>query len=160
MGRPEIVEKVVDKKEEEVTEKVSDVVTTRPFLISATALVGAGGLALAEPEEGSMLAVLQPYAPAVASLAGSFLVGYIVGKVARRKLKNVIIVGTIVVVAVTLLTKFGVIGPAADQWVDSSVGWLDENMDKGRAYLSALLPSAAAAASGMYLGFRKKKLPG
>jgi len=160
MSGPEILEKVVDKKEEEVTEKASDVVASKPFLISATALIGAGGLALSEPEQGSMLAVLQPYAPALASLAGSFLIGYIAGKVARRKLSHVIIAGGIVIAAITLLTKFGVIGPAADQWVDSSVGWLNENMDKGRAYLSALLPSAAAAASGMYLGFRKKKLPG
>jgi len=157
---PEILGKVVDKKEEEVTEKVSDVVATKPFLISATALVGAGGLTLAEPDQGTVLAMLQPYAPALASLAGSFLVGFIVGKIARRKFRYVIIAGGIVVVAVTLLTKFGVIGPAADQWVDSSVGWINENMDKGRAYLSALLPSATAAAGGMYLGFRKKKLPG
>jgi len=160
MSGPEILDKVVDKKEEEVTEKVGDVVATKPFLISGTVLIGAGGLALAEPEQGTMLAVLQPYAPALASLAGSFLIGFVVGKIARRKLSYVIIAGGIVVAAITLLTKFGVIGPAADQWVDSSVGWLNENMDKGRAYLSALLPSGAAAASGMYLGFRRKKLPG
>lgn len=160
MSGPEILDKVVEKKEEEVTEKVGDVVASKPFLISATALLGAGGLALSEPEQGSMLAALQPYAPALASLAGSFLIGFIAGKIARRKLRYVIIAGGIVVVAITLLTKFGVIGPAADQWVDSTVGWLNENMDKGRAYLSALLPSAAAAAGGMYLGFRGKRLPG
>jgi len=160
MSGPEILEKAVDKKEEEVTEKIGDVVATKPFLISATATIGAGGLALADPEQGSMLAVLQPYAPALASLAGSFLIGFVIGKLARRKFKHVIIAGGIVIAAITLLTKFGVIGPAADQWVDSSVGWLNENMDKGRAYLAALLPSATAAGSGLYLGFRKKRLPG
>lgn len=32
------------------------------------------------------------------------------------------------VVAVGVLTKFGVISPAADQWVQSSVGWVSANI--------------------------------
>jgi uncharacterized membrane protein (Fun14 family) len=64
-----------------------------------------------------------------------------------------------VVVAVSLLTRFGVIGPAADQWVQSSVGWGSEQLDKMQSYIAAFLPSATAAGSGLYLGFRRKRKP-
>ena len=93
------------------------------------------------------------------SLVGSFLAGLIIGRIARRKLKHVLIAGGIVVVAISLLTKFGVIGPAADQWVQSSVGWVSDHLDKMQSYIAALLPSATAAGSGLYLGFRRKKKP-
>jgi uncharacterized membrane protein (Fun14 family) len=109
--------------------------------------------------KGSLLTAVPPYAPAIMSLAGSFFAGLMIGRIARRKLKHVLVAGGILVVAVSLLTKFGVIGPAADQWVHSSVGWVDDNLDKVQGYIAALLPSAAAAGSGLYLGFRRKRKP-
>ena len=145
--------------DDDARENLSDFVASRPVLLSGAAFLGAGWLWLIGPENDSALAALQPYAPAVTSLAGSFLVGLIIGRIARRKLKHVLIAGGIVVVAVSLLTKFGVIGPAADQWVQSSVGWVSEHLDKMQSYVAALLPSATAAGSGLYLGFRRKKKP-
>lgn len=132
---------------------------SKPVLAALVAFLGAGWLWLTEPDKGSVPAALQPYAPAVMSLAGSFLAGLIIGRIARRKLKHVLIAGGIVVVAVSLLTKFGVIGPAADQWVHSSVGWVSGQLDTMQSYIAALLPSATAAAGGLYLGFRRKRKP-
>ena len=145
--------------DDDARENLSDFVASRPVLLSGAAFLGAGWLWLIGAEKDSALAALQPYAPAVTSLAGRFLVGLIIGRIARRKLKHVLIAGGIVVVAVSLLTKFGVIGPAADQWVQSSVGWVSEHLDKMQSYVAALLPSATAAGSGLYLGFRRKRKP-
>jgi len=145
--------------DDDTRENLSDFVASRPVLLSVATFLGAGWLWLIGPEKDSVLAALQPYAPAVTSLAGSFLAGLIIGRIARRKLKQVLIAGGVVVVVVSLLTKFGVIGPAADQWVQSSVGWGSEQLDKMQSYIAALLPSATAAGSGLYLGFRRKRKP-
>jgi uncharacterized membrane protein (Fun14 family) len=146
-------------KDDDARENLSAFVVSRPVLLSVAAFLGGGWLWLIGAENDSVLAALQPYAPAITSLAGSFLAGLIIGRIARRKLKHVLIAGGIVVVAVSLLTKFGVIGPAADQWVHSSVGWVSEHLDKMQSYVAALLPSATAAGSGLYLGFRRKRKP-
>ena len=145
--------------DDDTRENLSDFVASSPVLLSVAAFLGAGWLWLIGPGKDSVLAALQPYAPAVTSLAGSFLAGLIIGRIARRKLKHVLIAGGVVVVAVSLLTKFGVIGPAADQWVQSSVGWVSEHLNKMQSYIAALLPSATAAGSGLYLGFRRKRKP-
>ena len=139
--------------------KLADFVASRSFLLSLASFLGAGGLWLAEPNKGSVLAALQPYAPVAMSLAGSFLAGLIIGRIARRRLKYVLIAGGVMVIAVSLLAKFGVIGPAADQWVQSSLGWASNKMDKMQGYIAALLPSATAAGSGLYLGFRRRRKP-
>ena len=146
-------------KDDDARENLTNFVASRPVLLSVAAFLGAGWLWLIGPENDSVLAALQPYAPAVTSLAGSFLAGLIIGRIARRKLKHVLIAGGIVVVVVSLLTRFSVIGPAADQWVQSSVGWVSEHLDKMQSYIAALLPSATAAGSGLYLGFRRKRKP-
>ena len=130
---------------------------SKPVLAAVVAFLGAGWLWLTGPENGSLPAALQPYAPAVMSLAGSFLAGLIIGRIARRKLKHVLIVGALLVVAISLLARLGVVGPAADQWVQSSVGWVGDNLGKVQSYIAALLPSATAAGGGLYLGFRGKR---
>ena len=122
-------------RDDDARENLSDFVASRPVLLSVATFLGAGWLWLIGPENDSVLAALQPYTPAVTSLAGSSLAGLIIGRIARRKLKHVLIAGCVVVVAVSLLTKFGVIGPAADQWVQSSVGWGSEQLDKMLTHL-------------------------
>jgi uncharacterized membrane protein (Fun14 family) len=148
-----------DDDAEDSRENLGGFIASKPLLLSAATFLGAGGLWFAEPDKGSLLTALKPYAPAAMSLAGSFLAGLIIGRIARRRLSKVLIAGGLGVVAVTLLTKFGVIGPAADQWVQSSVGWAGENLDKAQGYVAALLPSAAAAGSGLFMGFRHKRKP-
>jgi uncharacterized membrane protein (Fun14 family) len=145
--------------DEDASEKLGDFVASKPFLLSAAIFLGAVALLFAEPDKGALLTALKPYAPAAMSLAGSFFAGLVIGRIARRKLRYVLIAGAVVVVAVTLLTKFGIIGPAADQWVQSSIGWISDNLEEVQAYLAAFLPSATAAGSGMYLGFRRKRKP-
>ena len=148
-----------DIDDEDARDNFGGFLASRPVLLSAATFLGAGILWFAEPDKGSLLIALKPYAPAAMSLAGSFLAGLVIGRIARRKLKYVLIAGGIVVVAVGVLTKFGVIGPAADQWVQSSVGWVSANMDRVQGYIAALLPSAAAAGSGLYMGVRRKRKP-
>ncbi len=148
-----------DDHDEDAGETLAGFAASRPVLLSLAILLSAGSLWLAEPDQGSVLAALRPYAPAATSLAGSFLAGLIIGRTARRKLKHVLIAGGVIVIAVSLLTKFGVIGPAADQWVQSSVGWMSNQLEGMQGYIAALLPSATAAGSGLYLGFRRKPKP-
>lgn len=146
-----------DDDGEDADDNLGSFIASSPVLLSVAAFLGAGGLWVAEPDKGSLLMALKPYAPGVISLAGSFLAGLIIGRIARRKLKNVLIAAGIGVVAVGLLTKFGLIGPAAEQWVQSSVGWVSDNMDKAQSYVAALLPVSTAAGSGLYMGFRRKR---
>lgn len=73
--------------------------------MSAATFLGAGVLWFTEPDKGSLLIALKPYAPAAMSLAGSFLAGLVIGRIARRKLKYVLIAGGIVVVAVGVLDQ-------------------------------------------------------
>ena len=146
-----------DSDDEDIKEKLSQFLASRSVLLSAATFAGAGGLLLSEPEKGSLLMALKPYAPAALSLAGSFLAGLFVGRAARRKLGPVFLTGGIAIAAIGLMTKFGVIGSAADQWVQSSVGWASENINKAQGYIATLLPSTTAAGSGLYLGFRRKK---
>ena len=148
-----------DSDDEDIRENLSQFLASRSVLLSAVTFAGAGGLLLSEPEKGSLLMALQPYAPAVLSLSGSFLSGLFVGRAARRRLAPVFLTGGVAIAAIGLMTKYGVIGPAADQWVQSSVGWVSGNMDKAQGYIATLLPSTTAAGSGLYLGFRRKKKP-
>jgi uncharacterized membrane protein (Fun14 family) len=148
-----------EDNDEDARDKLVGLVASRPFLLSVATFLGAGSLWLVEPDKGSLLTALQPYAPAAMSLAGSFLAGLIIGRIARRKLRHVLIAGGIIVIAFSLLTKFGVMEPAADQWVQSSVGWASDKLDRVQGYIATLLPSATAAGSGLYLGFRRKRKP-
>lgn len=138
-------------------ESIGAFLASRSVLLSVAAFLGAGALCLAEPAKGSFLAALKPYAPGATSLVGSFLAGLVIGRFARHRLKHVLIAGGVVVAGVALLTKFGVIGPAADQWVQSSVGWVSDEMGKAQSYIAALLPSATAAGYGLFMGFRRKR---
>ncbi len=136
-----------------------ELLASKHALASLVAFLGAGWLLLVKPDSGTMKAALLPYAPAVMSLTGSFLAGLIIGRIARRNLKPVLISGGVLVVAITLLTQFGVIGPSADQWMQSSTAWVNVQLNTMQSYIAALLPSATAASSGLYLGFRRKRKP-
>lgn len=110
---------------------------------------------LAEPGAGSALSWLQQYAPAVATLAASFLGGYLTGWGAKRTLKITAIVAAVAIAVIGLLDKFGVDASGAEAWIQSSVGWVGEQLDDAQQYLIALLPSAASAGTGGVLKFRR-----
>ena len=130
--------------------------TAKSFLLAAAAFLGAGGLWLAAPEKGSITSWVQPYAPAVVTLAGSFLGGFLVGWGARRALTVTALVAGVAMALLGLAAYFGMDGAAAEQWVNSSVSWMSANLDGAQRYLVALLPSAAAAGTGTFLGFRRR----
>ncbi|MEA3411165.1 MAG: hypothetical protein U9R74_06460 [Pseudomonadota bacterium] len=141
----------------EAARRVPSPLTSKSFLAAGAALFGAGGVWLTSPEEGSAASLLSPYAPAIMTLAGSFLGGFLIGWGARRALRTTAIIGGVVLVLFFLLAKIGVDGSAIEQWVHTSLDWLGENLDAAQKYLTALLPSAAAAGTGTFLGYRRKR---
>ena len=156
--RPAILHKAERNSDDEgIREKLSQFLLSGPVLLSAVSTVCAGGLMLSEPENGSLLMAIKPYAPATLLFAGSFLAGLLIGRAARRTLGPIILTGGIIVAAISLMVKFGVLGSSADQWLQSTVGWISGTMDKTQGYIAAFLPSSAAAGSGLFIGFRRKK---
>jgi len=130
---------------------------SKMFLLSAAGFLGAIGLWMTDPGQGSLLSLLQPYAPAIMALAGSFTGGFLVGWFARRTFGKTIFITGLVIAAIGLLIKFGVGGSALEDWVHASVGWVNASTEGTKRYLAALIPSAAAAGTGFFKGFRRKK---
>jgi uncharacterized membrane protein (Fun14 family) len=130
---------------------------TAKSVLSAIGLFIASAIAwLSDPAKGSVLSVLQPHAPAIMSAAGSYLGGYFIGWGARRTLKLTSIIAGIALAVIGLLAFWGWGGSGAEAWVNSSVTWVGESIRGAGRYLAAGLPSAAAAAVGGVLGFRRK----
>jgi uncharacterized membrane protein (Fun14 family) len=98
---------------------------------------------------------MQPYAPAAMTLAGSFFGGYFIGWGVKRSLRVTTVVAAVAIGLVGLPVKFGVDASAVESWVHASVGWVGDNLDEAQHYLTALLPSAAAAGTGGVVGFRR-----
>jgi uncharacterized membrane protein (Fun14 family) len=129
--------------------------TSKSVLGAGAALLGSGGLWLANPEQGSAASWLQQYAPATTTLAASFLGGYFIGWGAKRTLRVTAVVAAVVLGFVGLLAKFGIDASAMESWINASVGWVGDNLDEAQRYLTAFLPSATAAGAGGVLGFRR-----
>jgi uncharacterized membrane protein (Fun14 family) len=100
--------------------------------------------------------VVDRYWPLVLSLGGSFIAGFLLGRLARRTLKTAAIVGGIALLVIFVLGRFGVDGSAAEQWVGASSDWIGTNVEGASRYVASLLPSATAATIGGFLGFRRK----
>ena len=129
--------------------------TSKSVLGAGAALLGSGGLWMANPEQGSAASWLQQFAPATTTLAASFLGGYFVGWGAKRTLRVTAVVAAVALALVGLLAKFGIDASAVESWINASVGWVGENLDDAQRYLTAFLPSATAAGAGGVLGFRR-----
>lgn len=130
---------------------------SKMFLVSAAGFLGSTGLWMTDPGHGTLLSLLQPYAPATMALAGSFTGGFLVGWFARRTFGKTIFITGLVIAAIGLLIKFGVGGSSLEGWAHASVGWVSENTEGAKRYLAALIPSAAASGTGFFKGFRGKK---
>lgn len=130
---------------------------SKMFLVSAAGFLGSTGLWMTDPGHGSLLSLLQPYAPATMALAGSFTGGFLVGWFARRTFGKTIFITGLVIAAIGLLIKFGVGGSSLEGWAHASVGWVSESTEGAKRYLAALIPSAAASGTGFFKGFRGKK---
>jgi uncharacterized membrane protein (Fun14 family) len=129
--------------------------TSKSVVGAVAALVGSGGLWLANLEQDSAASWLQQYAPATMTLAGSFLGGYFIGWGAKRTWRVTAVVAAVAVGLIGLLAKFGIDAAVVESWVNASVGWVGQNVDEAQRYLTALLPSATAAGAGGVLGFRR-----
>jgi uncharacterized membrane protein (Fun14 family) len=129
--------------------------TSKSVLGAGAALLGSGGLLLATPDQGSAASWFQQYAPAITTLAASYLGGYFIGWGTRRTLRVTAIVAAVAIGLIGLLAKFGIDVSAVQSWINASVGWMGQNLDEAQQYLTALLPSAAVAGTGGVLGFRR-----
>jgi uncharacterized membrane protein (Fun14 family) len=124
-------------------------------LAGAGLFLSSGFVWLTGPAGADALAWMTPYAPAVFSASGSYLAGFLVGWFLRRALKVTSIVAGIVLALVGLLASLGWDGGVVQGWVNGSVAWMTESAQSAMHFLVALLPSAAAAAVGGALGFRR-----
>ena len=130
---------------------------TAKSVLSAIGLFIAAAIAwFSNPAKDSALSFLQPHAAVIMSAAGSYLGGYFLGWGARRTLKLTSIIAGIALAVIGFLVSWGWIGSGAESWVNSSVAWVGESVKGAGRYLVACLPSAAAAAVGGVMGFRRK----
>ena len=137
--------------------RVPSPLTSKSFLLTGVAFMGAGGLWLSTPEKGSTAAWLSTYAPASMTLAGSYLGGFLIGWGARRALRTTAIIAGAAILLIGLLTKLGLHGSGIESWLHASVGWVSEHLDTAQRYLVSLLPSATAAGAGSVMGYRRKR---
>ena len=129
--------------------------TSKSMLVAGATLLGSGGLLLATPDQGSAASWFQQYAPAIMTLAASFLGGYFLGWGAKRTLRVTTIVAAVAIGLIGLLAKFGIDASAVESWINATAGWMGQNLDEAQRYLTTLLPSATAAGTGVVLGFRR-----
>jgi uncharacterized membrane protein (Fun14 family) len=119
-------------------------------------LVGGGGAMAAGPPDNALAAWLQGQAPAVMTIAGSYLGGFFIGWGARRTIKLTSIIAGIALALIGLFVSWGWDGSAVQSWVNSTSAWVGESIEGAGRDLIALLPSASAAGAGGVLGFRRK----
>lgn len=97
--------------------------------------------------------------PAVARFGGSYLAGFLLGWAFRRFVMLVMVAGALVITGIALMKNAG--------WWTTDWGALERQVTHGLAalqhgaqglkqVLAGYLPSAGAAAAGLFMGFRKR----
>jgi uncharacterized membrane protein (Fun14 family) len=130
---------------------------TAKSVLAVAALTAFGGWQwLTGDTQGGALSFLSPYLPGLMIAGGSYIAGYCVGWGARRAVKTTAIVAGVALALVGLLVHFGVDGSAVEHWISASAGWVGQQVEGAERYLLTLLPSAGAAGTGAFLGFRRK----
>ena len=124
--------------------------------LAAALLIGSGGALVSGPADSKLASLLQSQAPAVMTVAGSYLAGFFIGWGARRTIKLTSIISGIVLAIIGLFVSWGWDGAELQSWVNSTSTWLGESIEGAGRDLVALLPSATAAGAGGVLGFRRK----
>ena len=124
--------------------------------LAAALLRGSGGALVSGPADSKLASLFQSQAPAVMTVAGSYLGGFFIGWGARRTIKLTSIISGIVLAIIGLLVSWGWDGAEVQSWVNSTSTWLGESIEGAGRDLVALLPSATAAGAGGVLGFRRK----
>lgn len=118
--------------------------------VIAAGVATAGGLA-------SWVADLS--SPAVAGVGGSYLGGYFCGWAFRRFLKMAMLVAGGLLACIAVLKNTGWIDldwTAVETQISHGIAAIHRGAEGLKQLLSGYLPSAGAAAVGMFFGFRKK----
>jgi uncharacterized membrane protein (Fun14 family) len=130
---------------------------TAKSVVAVAALMGLGGWQwLTGESQHGTLSFLTPYLPVLMTAGASYIAGYCIGWGARKTLKITAIVAAVAVALIGLFVHFGVDASSAEHWISASAGWVGEQVEGAEKYLLTLLPSAGAAGTGAFLGFRRK----
>jgi uncharacterized membrane protein (Fun14 family) len=130
---------------------------TAKSVVAVAALMGVGGWQwLAGDSQQGTLSFLAPYLPVLMTAGASYIGGYLIGWGARKTIKVTAVVAAIALALIGLLVHFGLTGSSAEHWISGATGWVGQQVEGAERYLVALLPSAGAAGTGAFLGFRRK----
>jgi uncharacterized membrane protein (Fun14 family) len=101
----------------------------------------------------------EPTSPATFRLGLSYLGGFFLGWSLRRFIKWTLLLGGAVILVIGLGRKLGWFDldwASIEGQVRSSLTWLQGEAGAAKQFLTGYLPSAGAAAIGIFLGFRRK----
>ena len=124
--------------------------------LAAALLIGSGGALVSGPADSKLASLFQSQAPAVMTVAGSYLGGFFIGWGARRTIKLTSIISGIVLAIIGLFVSWGWDGTVVQAWINSASMWVGESVEGAGRHLVSMLPSATAAGAGGVLGFRRK----
>lgn len=97
--------------------------------------------------------------PAVARFGGSYIAGFFIGWAFRRFVMFVMVMGAVTIAGIALLKNAGwwtTDWAALERHVTHSLTALQQGAHGLKQFLAGYLPSAGAAAAGLFMGFRKK----
>ncbi|MEJ2541731.1 MAG: hypothetical protein P8188_17485 [Gemmatimonadota bacterium] len=94
--------------------------------------------------------------PTLLTLAPSFIVGFLLGLLARRALRTTLLLTGGVILIAFLANLRGLDFGAREIWARNASSWAGENIEGAQRSLAATLPSATAAGVGAWLGFGRK----
>lgn len=97
--------------------------------------------------------------PALARFGGSYIAGFFIGWAFRRFVKLILVIGALAMTGIALLKSAGwwtTDWGALEQQVTHNLATIRHGAEGVKEFLTGYLPSAGAAATGAFLGFRKK----
>lgn len=97
--------------------------------------------------------------PAVARFGGSYIAGFFIGWAFRRFVTLVVVIGAFTIAGMALMKNVGWFTTdwsALERHITRNVSAIQHGAEGVKQFLTSYLPSAGAAAAGVFLGFRKK----
>ncbi len=97
--------------------------------------------------------------PALARFGGSYLAGFFIGWAFRRFVKLVVVIGAFTLAGMALMKNVGWLTTdwdALQRHITRNLTAIQHGAEGVKQFLTGYLPSAGAAAAGVFLGFRKK----
>jgi uncharacterized membrane protein (Fun14 family) len=153
---PEQIETIVQTRQDRRVGRSRSPFTAKSVLLAGAVFIGALGYSAAGSGQGTAASWLQSLTPGAMTLSGSYLGGFFIGWGARRALKLTSVITSLVIAATGIFVWLGWDASSVQSWLSETSRWAGENIEQGRQYLSAFLPSAGAAGVGGVLGFRRR----